>query len=143
MAQQRAVFNIIAEPEMKGTVIASRQILSLINHEFRSGFSTLISLKERFSSKFVGLAFPSFSPFYESFNELIRRMIQAGLMEYWNEGIINPRGLIKKVDEIGPQVLTLDHLDIAFKIIVIAIVVSVACFLTEITLTRLHRLNSL
>lgn len=125
---------------MKGTILFLNIYLTYINSGFRSGFSSLTPLKERLSTVYYGLAFPSFSPFYETFNDKIFRLFDAGLTSYWIQSRLNPRSVIKKVEDIGPEVLTMEHLDIAFKIIMIAVAICILMFLFEILFFQLHKI---
>lgn len=80
----------------------------------------------------LGIALPLFSSFYETLNELIYRMHDAGLIGYELKLSFSPKNHIKNSDDIGAEVLTMEHLDIAFKIILIAIGISVFGFFAEI-----------
>lgn len=131
--------DVIADPELKRTVLGDDYSLKFFNNQYRSGVSSLLPLKERIYVTSYGQAFPLFSPFYESFNEKIQRLFDSGLTDLWIENTINPRGVVIKVDEIGPQVLTLDHLEIAFKIILISVGISVIGFFAEIVFFQIHR----
>lgn len=67
-------------------------------------------------------------------------MIDAGLTVQWNQEQINPRGLIYKAEEIGPEVLTLEHLEIAFKIVMISISISFFVFIAEILIFHINKI---
>lgn len=119
-------------------MLASYFLLLNINSRYRSGSSSLLVLQEKFySSVGSGLAFPLFSPFYETFNEKISRMIEGGLINLWIQNAFKQRGVNKKLNDIGPEILTMEHLDVAFKIILIALAISVIGFLSEIIFKRL------
>lgn len=132
--------NIISDPEMKGTTLGLEIIFWFINNQYRSGSSSFMMMKERFKTLNYGLAFNRSSPFYETFNEKITRMIDAGLTDYWIQKTVNPRGLKKSVETIGPEILTMEHLDIAFKISLIAFASSLIVFLAEIVFFQLHKI---
>lgn len=79
---------------------------------------------------FMGLAFYSFSPFYEDFNEKIGQMIAAGLT---NEIERELRPLVAP-EEIGPQVLSMEHLGVAFLICFFPFIICTYAFIIEISI---------
>lgn len=129
-------FDWIAEPANKITMITPAQQLSQFHnnhyHGYRSGFSSLLILEESIETLFLANNVPPFSPFYELFNRVMGELADGGLLTYWNDMDINPRGLKMKADIIGPQVLTMEHLMIGFQIYLIAIVLCVLTFGVEI-----------
>lgn len=131
----------IADTELKATILATSLIVEFINNNYRSGVSSLSGLKQKLHSEYFGQAFPLFSPFYESFNMKIHHMIDAGLTEYWIQNVINRRGLKRKVEQVGPEILTMEHLDVAFKIILGALLISIIVFLIEIIFSRCRKYN--
>lgn len=66
-------------------------------------------------------------------------MIDSGLTNFWVQNIMNPRGVTRKVEEIGPEVLTMDHFGIAFKIMLVAVVISAVGFVSEIVFAYLYK----
>lgn len=133
------IVDTIAEPGIKGTVIGAEFLYSLANNRYRSGFTSLSPLPERLGIINYGQVFPSFSPFFDTFNVKILQMYDTGFCQLWNKGIVQSKDVIKRVEEIGPEVLTLEHLDIAFKIILVAIAISLISFLAEIAFHRITR----
>lgn len=105
--------------------------------EYRSGFSSIHLLDFNVNTVYKGLTFPNFSPIYETFNERIGNFIANGLISYWHEMLIDPKGIKITEDKIGPQVLTLDHLEICFQACLIPAVLSLIAFLYEITTFKL------
>lgn len=104
----------------------------MINNRYRSGFSSLSTIQDKLLAVNGGQPFPYLSPYFERFNDEIRRMIDAGLTNMWLQKTHNPRGLINKNEKIGPEILTMEHLEVAFKIIIILMAISVVVFLAEI-----------
>lgn len=131
--------NIVSDPQMKSTMLGSHKVFWFINNQYRSGSSSLMIMKERIQTFSYGLAFKKFSPFYETFNEKITRLIDAGITDYYIENAVNPRGLKNTVETIGPEILTMEHLEIAFKISLIAIAFSLIVFMAEIVFFQLHK----
>lgn len=134
------VLMLVSEPEMKATTTGSDAVQWFITTKYRSGFTSLTILKERMNLISLGLVFPYFCPFFETFNEKIHRMIDTGLTKHWTDDTFNPKGFIQKQEEIGPEVLTLEHLDIAFKIIFAALMICVVAFLMEIVFSFVQKI---
>lgn len=130
--------NIIAEPSNKGTIVLLPSILHrTYNTEYRSGTSSLLVVDESIHLLFVGMEFKLFSPFLEAFNEKIDWMISSGLPQFWHNNFVNPRNLKRIPEEIGPQVLTMDHLEIAFKVCLSPLILSVFVFVVEVCVASL------
>lgn len=108
-------------------------MLSIINNRlFRSGLTSLTLLKDSFLTMHQVKLFRKFSPYFEVFNAIIGQIISSGLFEFLLKNETNPRG-IKKIDEdIGPQVLTLDHLEVGFFVCIVLLIFSLIVFACEI-----------
>lgn len=128
----------VVEPELKRTMMTSESTIPIINNIYRRGVSSLSHLPERISAVSHGYSFPLFSPFFDTFNVIIIRMFDVGLSIYWNQRLFYPKDAMIKVDELGPEVLTMEHLDIAFKIIMVAMAISCLSFLAEIVFFQLQ-----
>lgn len=63
-------------------------------------------------------------------------LTQKFIADYWN-----PQGFNRGEDQIGPQVLTLDDLGVAFQICCIPLALSLAAFAGEIFVFWLKRLG--
>ena len=72
--------------------------------------------------------------FVEVFNEKLAEMEPNGLMEYWRR--IRSFSTTK-VEEIGPQVLTMDHLTLGFFACCIPMVLAVIAFIGEFVWSKL------
>lgn len=111
----------------------SRFALILINNRsYRHGFTSLRMMNESIRIIQMGLAFNEYSPFYETFNKKIDEMISNGLATRWISAWINLENFISSSDPIGPQILTLDDLGIAFQVCCIPLVLSVIAFVGEL-----------
>lgn len=101
------------------------------NNNYRSGVSSILFLEESFASFGYGIAFERFCPFFETFNRDIDRMISAGVMDY----IQKKTNLYVTKNfqyEIGPQILTMEHLGIGFLFCLIPLLISVIVFGMEV-----------
>lgn len=133
--------DIIAEPSNKGTMILFQEFLSNIHEKlYRSGFSSLSILDENIATLYFGLPFRRFHPFFESLNLKINQMTSAGLVDHWYKNAYDSRRHIKKViEDIGPQVLTMDHVAIGFLVCLIPMTMSVIVCMFEISVLRIRK----
>jgi hypothetical protein len=100
---------------------------------YRSGHSSLIMLSpETFKSRFLHFMFPPFCPFFDEFNEKIHRMVSSGLVRQWELDEIDPRRYKKSYEEIGPQVLTMEHIAVGFMICMVPLGLSIITFIFEL-----------
>lgn len=130
-----AVMHRVVEPENKLSFPSTSVALPYIhNNHYRSGFSSLFKLKESFITVFNSIRHEPFNPFYESINTFLGDLAAGGFLNYWEQLLLNPRGFEIKIDKIGPQVLTMDHLLVGFKICLVPLIVSMLVFLVEIAI---------
>ena len=78
--------------------------------------------------------FKNFSPFFETYNEIKGWLESNGMMEKFRQNNITSR---REPEELGPQVLTMDHLRLGFLACLIVAAVSVAAFIGELIWSRL------
>lgn len=124
------ILDSVAEPENKLTMVIPSRIILSINNHFRSGFSSLLFVDENFQSFFFGFAFRRFSPYLQIMDEKMIELIEAGFIQHWMEWKL--RSGKTTAEEIGPQVLTMEHLKPSFVICLIPIIISGVAFLVEI-----------
>lgn len=114
------------------TVFINRNwIPQLVKRQYRSGFPSLNTLKENFITVFEGYAFVQYSPYYEEFNEKIGRMLSSGLIDYWISNFIPGWRDKIQMDEVGPQILSIEHLEIGFYICMVPLALAAIVFLVE------------
>ena len=75
-----------------------------------------------------------YSPFLETYNEMLGWMEAFGFMANWREYYRNSIPII--IEELGPQILTMDHLRIGFLACCIPLVCSIAVFIGELFCSR-------
>lgn len=90
-------------------------------------------LDETFITIPASLMLPLYSPLVEIFNEKIHQMHSGGLIYYLEKNYTNPKGLKNQPEEIGPQVLTMEHLEIGFLVCLCPMALSVLVFAGERT----------
>lgn len=76
--------------------------------------------------------FKPFSPFFESFNMKIDQLVSSGLISYWVNIAGNKYGYKRKISEIGPEVLTMEHLGIGFLVCFIPLFIGFLVFIAEV-----------
>lgn len=125
--------DIVAEPANKATTIMGQEILAgVINSHYRSGFSSLLSLEQNIFTIPNGINFPLYSPLFENFDKKIHQLLDTGWFFHWYQNIINPRRYSYKVDEIGPQVLTMEHITVGFLVCLLPLILSILVFFGEL-----------
>lgn len=110
------------------------------NGLYRSGISSMMMLKEPLRALFIGLTFKPVSPFYELVNDHLGRMLSGGLIDFWINSVFNPR--TEKTDGvIGPQVLTMEHLEMGFKFCLIPMMLGFILFIVEVSSKRSKKIS--
>lgn len=104
---------------------------------YRSGISSLVYMKDIRNSPRVFWIKP-FSPFYETFKEKIELLISNGVVFHWWDKFLNPKGFKRIEDDIGPQVLTYEHLEIGFMVCLVPLSLSVVAFVFEAIKSFIH-----
>lgn len=128
----------VAEPANKLAVIGDNVALDAIHNKlFRSGFSSVEILKEVVRTTFLGIRFQEFSPFFEIVNGEVLRLLAGGILQHSWRHKINPKGERRVVEVIGPQVLSMDHLEIGFIICLIPLAIGIVVFGVEFLIPRI------
>ena len=109
-------------------------MIEYIQHKvYRSGTTSMRFLDEPYKIVGSGVKFLRSSALVEVFNEMLAKMEPNGLMEYWRR----LRSFsTTKIEEIGPQVLTMDHLRIGFLACCITMILAVIVFIGELARSR-------
>ena len=128
-------YDIIAEPANRATMSVSREYINVIEKSnYRTGTASLQFLEENHVTYHLGIVFRSFSPFFETFNEAKGWLESNGWMERFRQRYSTFK---RKPEELGPQVLTMDHLNLGFLACLIVAAVSLAAFIGELMWSRL------
>ena len=123
-------FNVISEPANKATLVTMKWSIKKIQaKDYRSGETSLALLEEDYMTVPMGMRFTKFSPLFEIYNKMLGLMESNGLMEYWRQ-TFKPSSLLK-VENIGPEVLTMDHLKVGFLTCLIPLILSIIAFVGE------------
>lgn len=130
--------NVVVEPANKRTMLVFPEIFSYIHNDFyRNGFSSLSFLKESVRTFFLAKVFRKFSPFFEDFNEKIGQIFSSGLYFKALNEEMKPKDIKKVIEEIDPEVLTISHLSVGFKICFVSLAFSVLAFFSEVLIFKL------
>lgn len=79
-----------------------------------------------------GLVHKARSPFIKILEKKIVQLFEAGLTDLWIKRMVTSDGIKRKLDDVGPQVLTLEHLEIGFVVWLVALAFTIPVFLVEI-----------
>ena len=109
-------------------VPASKFVLPMIENRYRSGVSSLTYIKDRIDVGFFGFAFFEFSPYHETFNGKIVQLFESGSINKWILESLKTKTYKMQEEEIGPEILTMDHLEVCWIIIIIAHAICVLTF---------------
>lgn len=124
--------SLIVGPGSKATEITSPYLMPLYLGDFRRGFSSIEVLEENIETFHLSLVFPAFCPLIEVFNEKIHQLLASGMVSHWHDCLLNPTGMKKKPDEIRPQVLTMEHLEVGFLVCFCPFILSIFTFVCEL-----------
>lgn len=132
--------NIVAEPANKATVLIFPSLITkLHNVAYRSGFSSISTLEEKNTQVYGCAPFNLFSPYFEAFNEKIHQLLSNGVSDFHFKAEIQPSLVKRAKEEIGPQVLTLEHLGIGFQISLIPLILGGIVFVAELCVPWLKK----
>lgn len=129
--------DVAAEFSNNISVLANEYMLKVVHDDYRSGVSSLNIKPAVIQAWYLSLKLFEFSPFLQDFNEKAGQMMSSGILKNWN--IIKlPDTLVVSnvIEDIGPQVLTMDHLEVAFLVCCVPLVLSVVAFVMELLKSR-------
>lgn len=131
------IFDVITEFENRMTVMTSAEYVNLHERMYLAdGRMSLKFLNEDLKTAFVTFSMKLFSPFLEEFESKIRRLVEAGICPDrlgGKKADIFPQRIDK---ELPAMVLTMEDLDIGFKICLIPLILSVVAFIYEVLVPR-------
>lgn len=135
-------YDIVSEPENKGFSLAFDNQIQRYNVKFyRHGMSSLRFMEEPIGLVYASLAFKFGSPLYESIDEKLLQMVSIGLISKFHNEAQNPFDRKPTMEDIGPQVLTMDDLGIGFQFCCIPLTLSAIVFLMELAVFWSKRLG--
>lgn len=133
------ILQVVVEPENKITALFLPSYVQRLNRGYRTGTNSLFYLNENACPIIAGAVFDPYHHLINKFNEKISRLFEAGITDH----LLEEFGTDKRPEEqIGPEVLTLDHIGIGFKFCAVPLMAAFVVFLLEI-LVRTVKLSSL
>lgn len=127
--------DIVAEySNKKYHINLESDIDTVYKKEYRSGVPSLQIFPHPIMNLFWVHTFPEFSPYTEDFNELLGRIVSSGFNDNWKMFEEQITFKKKEIEEIGPQVLTMDHLSVGFIACCCPLVLSLLAFVMEVTI---------
>ena len=125
----------VSEPSNRAAVPSLSGVIKELQHKmYRSGTTSMQLLDEPYKSIYKGIVFKSWTPLLETFNKMLAKMEANGMMAHWRQF---QEFSTTKLEEIGPQVLTMDHLELGFLACCIPIVLAAIAFIGELAWSRL------
>ena len=127
--------DIISEPSNRACKRAfSNDINAVMFYAYRSGETSLVKLDEDYMTFPIALLFKDYSPYLETYNEMLGWMESNGLIGLWRQNYMEYSD--RKSEDIGPQKLTMDHLKLGFLACLIPISFCIAAFISEVLLPK-------
>lgn len=127
----------VADPSKKMTMRFEIQNFKSYLTHLKLENLPIYQLKETISLSLGGMVFSKFCPYFERFNEIIGQMNANGMSKKnLNDYYKNSD---RKPEEIGPQVLSMDHLGIPFLIILMFLSLSCLVFIMELIVHKIHK----
>lgn len=133
--------DIVAEPANKAATFGVSNFLMMMgNHRYRSGITSVEMLDENVNNIYVGLAYKPFCPYYNVLNDKTLKLVEAGLINLWQRRQ-KPQRNDMKIEDVGPQVLTMEHLEFGFLICLISLAFGFAAFVVELLIKPVKQLS--
>jgi hypothetical protein len=124
---------IAAEPENKFTFMVFRNHYHRdLKNDLRSELPSSSLLEEDIAKLPIVLLLPRFLPYTKVFKEKIDDLIASGLVQRWSEEFFLDDKVIRRPEEIDPQVLTLFHLFDGFVAFCACLIISSIVFVVEL-----------
>ena len=129
-------WNVVSESSNRAATDDYRSELNYIQkHAYRSGITSLLPLDEDYMTYHFGVVFKHFSPYFETSNDVKIWFESNGIMEKWRRDL---RDSSTKPDELGPQILTMDHLKIGFLACLVPLIFIIPVFIAELVRSKVE-----
>lgn len=133
LEDNKEMLNRVAEPANKNFAFGYPSHQQLIKKQLHDGVSSLQT--KYFMDHSVFMLFGSDSPFFETVRDLSFRMMAAGMFRRDLSTIFGNYDE-SEPEDIGPQVLTMDHLGIGFLACLVPMTAACIAFFGEIFFSR-------
>lgn len=122
------------------TMVKKNTIQQIQKEKYRGGTPSLIILEEDYILAYSGMAFDFYNSYAGVYNEMLLWMESNGVMAWWRQRFLFDFA-VSKAEDIGPQVLTMDHLKVGFLICLIPVIVSFIALIGELTWSKLCKFS--
>ena len=95
-------------------------------------------MEEDYKMMHYRIVFKSFSPYFEVYNEVLGWMESKGFMSFWRQKYDY---YLQRIEDMGPQVLTMDHLKDRFLACLVQLTLSVIVFIRELLMSKIRSLR--
>lgn len=113
----------------KGIVSGSTDYLNSITHYYhRQGLTSLKLMEEKTGTLPMSFYLPRGHFLIDAYNDVIRRLRDAGITEYWENYYLRRN---EKIEDLGPQVLTLEQLAVCFYVSMFPLTFAFVAFFFE------------
>lgn len=85
---------------------------------------------------YYGIVRKGVGPYSEILDKKTVQLLESGLSALWINEILHVDGIKRGPEDIGPQVLTLEHLAIGFIFWLIPLALTIPVFLLELAISR-------
>lgn len=110
--------------------------MELITQAYHRGYSSLKTLDESIGILYSGVTMRR--SFLETFNEKLGVLMSNGIIERLFSSHFGKDRFQKNMESVGPQVLTIDDLEVGFKICLIPLILSFVAFFFELLIPRVN-----
>lgn len=128
-------FDLVAEPDNKAFKVNFAEFVQYLhNTKYRSGVSSLITLDDTLMTAQYSLVYTYNCPYAEMLDRKTTQFLEGGFSTHWYKEIFNPTDMKRELEDIGPQVLTMDHLEIGFIVWLVPVLLCILVFIIEIAI---------
>lgn len=129
------LLDVAAEPANKFAIALPVAVLTALTQNYRSGETSLKVLDETIKAHYHSFIYQLHSPFVHIFDEKLIQMHEAGIIKH-----LMPLSKRKTtIEELEPQVLTMDHLEIGFLSCLVPMILSGIAFIAENSMRIIKR----
>lgn len=121
--------DIVSDYLNKNYFLFVDSILLIVDLRYRTGKSSVHIHGDSYQTSSMHPTFFEFSPYFQEFNDRISRLILGG---FYGGGTITRPSKRQAVEDIEPQKLTYEQLELGFLACLIPLVLSIGVFMIEI-----------
>lgn len=124
---------MVLESDFQGVVKGGTSLLEFINSIFyRSGVSSLKLMEQKIGFEPKSFLMQSNNFLIDGYNEVIRRLRDAGITDHW----VNLHKKRQKLSDSVPQVLDMERLEVCFYVCMVSLAAATLCFMCELLFAK-------